>query len=133
MNNWYDNPTVSAERAILTKDIIFTRISDIEAEFLIPVFTPTQDNSSGDSKSIKMSAPITKYQKGKSKLVTSSYISSNSITLTIPAYIVNNFYDPFMPENYILKGSEFIITGIGEKTDADKLRIIGFYKLGEGE
>ena len=127
MSNWYDNPTVITERAVLTSTIEFKHVADIEAEFLIPVFTPTQDNSSGNSVENIMRAPSIRSQKGRDNLTVNDYREANNIRLTIPAYIVNEFYDPFMLTNYIPKGTEFIISGVGEKTNVDQIRITAYF------
>ena len=129
MSNWYDFPTVIAERAILASGITFTKIEDLEGAFFIPVFTPTMDNydTSVDN---RMRSPGNKSQTG-TKLTTTNYIESNNINLIIPAYIVREFHDPFMMVNYIPKGTEFIITGINGKNRVDEIRITGLFKIGE--
>lgn len=133
MSNWYDNPTVSAERAVLAQKVIFTVPKDIQAEFLVPILTPTnQDSLVGASNNVETRAPSTRSQK-INQLDAQDYISSNSVVLTIPKYIVKEFFDEFAVQSTIPKGTEFIITCIGGKTKAMEMRIVGYYQLGEEE
>lgn len=128
-----DEHIITAERAVLTSDIVFTKLQDITTQFIIPMLTPTQDNSSGEAKDKLTRAPSVRSQnRSVTRLKASNYITSNNVSLTIPAYIVAQFKDPFVLENKIPKGTEFIITGIGQKIEVDHLRIIGIYKIGEG-
>ena len=129
MGNWYNNPTVSTEMAILADDIKFNYIQDIEAEFILPVFTPTIDTSAGNAMYAKMRAPSMKSQKGRNTITASEYTANNTLTLKIPAYIVQHFFNPFYGICYIPKGTKFTVSGLGQKTDADKIRITGFYKV----
>lgn len=133
MSNWYDNPNIVSERIILTKDIIFTVPKDIQAEFLVPILTPTMDTTSGNAENREVRPPSTRSQNKVNKVSVEKYTSSNCIILTIPKYIVAEFFDEFLLQNYIPKGTIFIMSSIGESLKIDNMRITGYFKLGEEE
>lgn len=130
MSNWYDNPQITAEIATLTKDIIFYQVEDIQAEFLLRILSPTMDTSSGDASNVQTKAPSTRSQVAH-KLDAKDYITANNIVITIPKYIVYEFYDPFLQRNLIPKETQFIVSSIGAELEVDKIRITGYYKMGE--
>ena len=140
--NYYETEKfTSAERVQLAEDIIlptlpkeplthsylkyqgeyrlaFNEYHDVEGKFYLPIMTPLVDKSSAVN--TRRSAPSTKTHKG-STLNTSSYNTSNYITLTIPKYIVLNFTDR------IPAGTEFIVVSIGDSLNIKDMRIIGIY------
>lgn len=99
---------------------------------LMPTTTEVTDAVDKDTRSPKQTG-----FKG-AKVVTSSYQSSNYLTLTIPKYILYQFIgstkltiDNKTKSAYctIPKGTEFIAVVPGAKQDSTKMRIIGLYSV----
>lgn len=97
----------------------FDKYKDVKGKFFISIMTPLKDG--GDANNVSMGSPSTRNQKGKTKLNTSGYNSSNYIELTIPKHILLNFTDS------VPKGTKFIVGSINGSYDADDMRIIGVY------
>lgn len=129
-NDWYQSPTIYNEIATLTDDVEFDSIKDIEAEFLVPILTPTIDTSNGDAVTTQSPAPSTRNH-SNSSINASTYETSNNVILTIPRYILYQFYDPFQEEYTIPKGTKFIVSSVGGEVKVSKMRIIGLYSLPE--
>ena len=125
MSNFYEEKIIVTERVKLAEDIILPESIDdyknIKAKFHIFIYTPLLDQS--NIKSQTKSAPsLSKFN--NNNLKPSSYDEVNYITLTIPRYILFQFKEK------IPKGTEFIITNIGEFM-IEHFRIIGVYTLEE--
>lgn len=140
--NYFENQSIPyAERAVLAEDIELpdtnnnnvslsylesnpeyksqnTEYKDIEGKFYIYIMTPIIDKDEAKEQTKK--SPSTKGHTGD-ELTTSSYTSSNYVTLKIPKYILLNF------SGKIPKGTEFIIVSIGGSMDLSNIRIIGVY------
>lgn len=101
-----------------TWESAFDKYKDTKAKFFINIMTPLAD-SSGDATDTSNTSPSTRNQKGKTKLNTSSYGSSNYIELTIPKYILLNFTDS------VPKGTKFLVGSINGSYDTDDMHIIG--------
>lgn len=110
--------------------------SNVQGKFSVPVLMPATteitDAVDKDTRSPKQTG-----FKG-SKVITSSYQSSNYFTLTIPKYMLYQFIgstkmtiDNKTKTAYctIPKGTEWILVSIGAKQDSTKMRIIGLYTL----
>ena len=110
--------------------------SGIKGKFSVTVLMPsTTEVSDAVDKDTKK--PIQTGFKG-SKVVTSSYQTSNYITLTIPRYLLYQFLgtNKITVDNQtktayatIPKGTEFILVSIGGKNDSTKMRLIGIYTI----
>lgn len=112
--------------------LAYNELKNIDALFYIPKLMPTIEESDVDV-SIKRSSPSKKGFKGDN-INSSSYIYSNSVSLTIPKYILLQFIDnktetEGLKDPYIPKGTEFLICCIGGIMDIEKMRIIGLYTL----
>lgn len=97
----------------------FDKYEDTTGKFFMNIMTPLKDG--GDTSDVTKGSPSTRNVKGKTKLNTSSYSSSNYIELTIPKYILLNF------TGTIPKGTEFLVGSINGSSDVDDMRIIGIY------
>ena len=120
--NFYEKKQIITERVQLAEDISLPSNKDeyknTDGKFFINIFTPLLDKSI--IKSEQRSAPNN--TGGKSNIKGSSYTQTNYITLTIPRYMLYQF------DNVIPKGTEFIITCIGE-FKIEHFRIIGLYSV----
>ncbi len=125
MSNFFEDKIIVTERVKLVEDIILpSSINDyknIKAKFYLNIYTPLLDKSRIKSES-KSAPSISKFN--NNNLKPSNYDEVNYIILTIPRYILFQF------KNKIPKGTEFIITNIGE-FKIDHFRIIGVYTLEE--
>ena len=123
MGSFYEDKKLITERVKLAENITLPEsINDYEnisAKFYINIFTPLVDKTKTKVES-KAAPSVRKYN--NNNLTPSDYEQSNYITLTIPRYILFQFKDN------IPKGTEFIITCIGE-FKIDHFRIIGVYTL----
>lgn len=120
MSNFYENQTLSIERAVLAEDIILpdiTELKDTLAKFFLPIMTPML-KTDVVTESVKIIPPL----KGSNQS-SNSCTSTNYISLYIPKYILMNF------DKKVPKGTEFIITSIDGSIKIDDMRIIGIYTL----
>ena len=124
--DWYQNPQVYSEIAITAEEIKFKSPKDIEVKCFIPVLTPTMDFSE-----FEIEAGESTFRGDSGNAAMNSSI--NYVTLVIPRYIVYQFFDPFKKKNKIPKKTKFIVTSVGGEVRASKMRIIGFYDIGEEE
>lgn len=125
MSNFFEDKIIVTERVKLVEDIILPSSIDdyknIKAKFYLNIYTPLLDKSRIKSES-KSAPSISKFN--NNNLKPSNYNEVNYIILTIPRYILFQF------KNKISKGTEFIITNIGE-FKIEHFRIIGVYTLEE--
>ena len=125
MSNFFEDKIIVTERVKLVEDIILPSSIDdyknIKAKFYLNIYTPLLDKSRIKSES-KSAPSISKFN--NNNLKPSNYNEVNYIILTIPRYILFQF------KNKIPKGTEFIITNIGE-FKIEHFRIIGVYTLEE--
>jgi hypothetical protein len=123
MGNFYEDRVLVTERAKLAEDISLPESIDdyknIQAKFYLNIYTPLVDKSNIKSQS-KSAPSLSKYN--NNNLKPSKYEEVNYITLTIPKYILFQFKEK------IPKGTEFIVTNIGELR-IEHFRIIGVYTL----
>ena len=123
MSNFYEEKTLITERVKLAEDITLPESIDdyknIQAKFYLSIYTPLVDTANIKTQS-KSAPSLSKYN--NNNLKPSKYNEVNYITLTIPRYILFQF------KNKIPKGTEFIITDIGE-FKIEHFRIIGVYTL----
>jgi hypothetical protein len=92
--------------------------SDMNAKFFLPIMTPLVDTD--NARDSTKSSPSLNGNKGDS-LKSSSYNSTNYITLVIPKYILLNFV------SVVPKGTVFVVGSVGGKLNIDEMKIIGLY------
>ena len=143
MSNYFEEQEISTiERVVLAEDIILPEVTkhsvsidwlnnnnyispfnvykDTLGKFFLPIMTPMVDKNF--TREVVKTSPNTRTHKGSS-LKTSSYTSSNYISLYIPKYILLNFIDK------VPKGTEFIVASIGGSVEIEDMRIVGIYSL----
>lgn len=125
MINIFEDKSIITERVKLVEDIklpeSINEYKNISAKFYFDIFTPLVDKSKINTQ-FKQAPSTNKYS--NNGIATSDYQQSNYITLIIPRYMLFQF------NKIIPKGTEFIITCIGE-FKVNHFRIIGIYTLDE--
>lgn len=111
--------------------LAYAELKNITAKFYIPVLMAGVDNSKTEVTTNNRSPKTTGFKGGKINSL--PYESSNCLKLTIPKYIILQFFDIKDNEDktppIIPKGTEFLICGVGGSTRNEHMRIIGLYTL----
>ena len=112
-------------------------LKNVQGKFKIPVLMPTTTSES-EPLDKDARAPRKSGFKGTATMVTSSYQTSNYVSLTIPKYMLYQFIgstkmtiDNKTKTAYctIPAGTIFLISSYGGHQDLSKMRIIGLYTL----
>ena len=111
--------------------LAYNEIKNVTGKFYIPVLMASMTNK-GQEVNTANRAPKTTGFKGNINSL--PYNSSNCTQLIIPKYIVLQFVDlknetPGSKDNFIPKGTEFLVTCVGGTMDLEQMRIIGLYTL----